>query len=335
MARIHLIGTGGTIASRAQTEGGPVTAGLTAQSLLAGLHDPLTGIEVSAESFQAKGSYALDLATVFRLCRRIDDVLADPSIDGVVVTHGTDTMEESAYLAYLLVSSDKPVVFTGAQRHAGEADTDGPRNIAEAIRAAACNALTGAGATICFEGEIHSARHVTKFHSSRVDTFRSPGFGKLGDVDGPNVHVTRLNSAKRKIFTPAQIDPDVELMLLGLGSRADFLSWAVANGASGVVLAAFGRGNAPVGFAQAAADAIKKGVPVLVASRCPEGRTMPIYGNDSGGRTLDDAGVIFAGDLPPVKTRLLLAVLLGSGYQIEEIRRYIVGFGEANPDGSE
>ncbi|WP_339109701.1 asparaginase [Thioclava sp. GXIMD4216] len=319
MARIHLIATGGTIASRAETQGGPVTAGLSAQSLLSGLHDPLDGIEVSAESFQAKGSYALDLATVFALCQRIETVLAAPEIDGVVVTHGTDTMEESAYLAYLLVGSDKPVVFTGAQRHAGVADTDGPRNIAEAIRAAACPAMTGMGAAIVFEGEIHSARHVTKFHASRVDTFRSPGFGKIGDVDEGQVYVARANATPRRIYRPERLDPAVELVLLGLGSRPNYLSWAVETGATGVVLAAFGRGNAPEGFAQAAAQAREQGCPVVVATRCPEGRTLPVYGNDSGGRSLEDAGVIFAGALPPVKARLLLAVLLGQGADLVRI----------------
>ena len=124
MKNIVLIATGGTIAS-AREAGGAVNAGLTGETLLAALHAPLDAIAVTVENFAAAGSYALDLATVLRLCRRIDAVLADAGVDGVVVTHGTDTMEESAFLAWLLVKSEKPVVFTGAQRHAASGRDDG------------------------------------------------------------------------------------------------------------------------------------------------------------------------------------------------------------------
>ncbi len=126
-------------------------------------------------------------------------VLSDDGVDGVVVTHGTDTMEESAFLAWLLVTSDKPVVFTGAQRHAGQPDTDGPRNIHDAITAVASGALTGVGPVILFEGDIHGARYVTKAHTSRVDTFRSVGHGKLAEVDGCALHLYRRGVARRTL----------------------------------------------------------------------------------------------------------------------------------------
>ncbi|ANT62590.1 L-asparaginase [Salipiger sp. CCB-MM3] len=310
MPHIVLVATGGTIASFAQTEGGPVTAGLTGDALLKNLHAPLPGIEVTVDNLPAAGSNALTLETVHSFCRHIDARLAEPGVDGVVVTHGTDTMEESAFLARLLVKSDKPVVFTGAQRHAGQPDTDGPRNMRDALLTAATPDLTGVGAVIVFEGDIHGARYVSKVHSSRVDTFRSNGHGKLGEIDEGEVHLYSRPARPRFVIDTPALDPDVELVALGLGSTPRYLRWAGANGASGAVIEAFGRGNAPKGFADAARDLVAAGIPVILASRCPEGRTRAIYGSDSGGVTMVEAGALLAGDLSAAKARLLLAALL-------------------------
>jgi L-asparaginase len=321
MKNVTLIATGGTIASAADKSAGAVNAGLTGEALLASLHAPLDGIDVTVENFEAAGSYALDLATIYRLCARIDEVLAEDSVDGVVVTHGTDTMEESVFLAWLLVASEKPVVFTGAQRHAGQPDTDGPRNIRDAISAAADEALHGVGAVILFEGDIHGARYVTKAHTSRVDTFRSVGHGKLGEVDCGVTHLYSRPAQERLVVEAPALDPNVELISLGLGTTPRLMKLAGEAGVSGIVLAAFGRGNAPRGFADEISRFSEMGVPVVVASRCHEGRTRPVYGNDSGGVTLKANGAIFAGDLPAVKARLLLAALVAKQMNLTEIEK--------------
>nr|WP_321507657.1 asparaginase [uncultured Celeribacter sp.] len=313
MKHVTLIATGGTIASSTDTAAGAVNAGLSGETLLNSLHEPLDGIEVTVENFEATGSYALDLATLHRLCRRIDEVLADESVDGVVVTHGTDTMEESVFLAWLLVASEKPVVFTGAQRHAGQPDTDGPRNIHDAICAAASPVLQGVGPVILFEGDIHGARYVTKAHSSRVDTFRSVGHGKLGEVDHGEVYLYARPAHARPVFDTPRLDPDVELITLGLGVTPRLMKLAGDHGASGIVLSALGRGNAPKGFADETARLVAAGCPVVVATRCHEGRTRAVYGKDSGGVTLVANGALLAGDLSAVKTRLLLSALIGKG----------------------
>ncbi|TDE40348.1 asparaginase [Antarcticimicrobium sediminis] len=313
MKHVTLIATGGTIASAQDKTGGAVCAGLTGETLLSSLHSPLDGIAVSVENFEAAGSYALDLETIHRLCRRIDDVLADDAVEGVVVTHGTDTMEESAFLAWLLVQSDKPVVFTGAQRHAGQPDTDGPRNIHDALCAAASTDLIGVGAVILFEGDIHGARYVTKAHTARVDTFRSVGKGKLGEVDHGVVHLYARPAQQRLALDTPALDPDVELIALGLGTTPRLMALAAEAGATGIVLSAFGRGNAPKGFADETARLVARGLPVVVASRCHDGRTRAVYGSDSGGVTLVENGALLAGDLSAVKARLLLSVLVGKG----------------------
>jgi L-asparaginase len=225
--------------------------------------------------------------------------LADPATTGVVVTHGTDTMEESAYMADLVVASDKPVVFTGAQRAADAHDPDGPRNIADAVR-------------------IHAARDVTKTHTSRVDTFMSSEHGKLGEIDGERVSVHR-RPVLRKTFVAERIESRVDLVKLVMGSDDRFLRFAADSGAKGIVIEGFGRGNATPAAAKAIAEIIAAGVPVIVTSRCPRGRVRPIYGN-GGARDLERADAIFAGDLTGPKARVLAAVMLGAELSSEAMR---------------
>ena len=325
MPRICLITTGGTIASRA-TASGDVVAGDSGEALRQSLHDPLTGIELVVDEFSNIGSYAIDLPRAFALARRIEARLAEDGFDGVVVTHGTDTMEESAYMADLLVASDKPVVFTGAQRNAGMPDTHGPRNLANAVRVAASPDARGLGAVICFEQDFHAARDVTKTHTSRVDTFRSGEHGKLGEVDGDRVIVQR-RPANRFTFDPPAIVSDVELVKLAMGASDRYVRFAAAEGARAIVLECFGIGNATPAVTAAIPDIIASGIPVIITSRSPEGRVRPVYGN-GGGRDLERAGAIFAGDLNSLKARIAVAVLLGQGMGMDELRQTMVALGQ-------
>lgn len=318
MPKIALITTGGTIASRLDAGGRDVVAGVTGAALRAGLHDPLDGIEIVVDEFSNIGSYAIDLPLAFELAQRINAHLADPACDGVVVTHGTDTMEESAWLADLLLVSDKPVVFTGAQRSADTPDTDGPRNLAESVRIAASPAARGLGAVIAFEQDFHAARDVTKAHASRVDTFRSGEHGKLGEIDGQHVVVHR-RPLLRKCYVPARIESDVELIRLAMGASDRALRFAAASGAKAIVIEGFGRGNAPPAVTKAVEELAAGGLPVILTSRCPEGRVKPVYGK-GGGKDLERAGAIFAGDLSGLKARILAAVLLGCGLDREAMR---------------
>ncbi|QRI63123.1 asparaginase [Shinella sp. PSBB067] len=325
MPRIALITTGGTIASRADSATGHVTAQLRGEALRTGLHDPLDGFDLVVDDFMTTGSYALTLGDAFRLARRISSHLADPAVDGVVVTHGTDTMEESAYMADLLVESDKPVVFTGAQRAADAPDSDGPRNIADAVRVAGAPGTCGLGTLLCFEQEFHAARDVTKSHTSRVDTFVSGEHGKLGEVDGDTVIVHRRPNLAGTISTD-RVEEDVEIVKLGIGTTDRSIRLAAAAGVKGIVIEGFGRGNATPPVTAAAIELVGQGIPVVMTSRCQRGRVKPIYGN-GGGRTLAEGGVIFAGDLSAQKARILLSVLLGSGMPMAEIRRQVERFG--------
>ncbi len=324
MARVYLVTTGGTIASTA-VEGGDVVSNISGEALLQGLFDGLGGIEVIVDEFCNVGSFGIDLELAFRLCRHIRSRLDDRNCSGVVVTHGTDTMEESAYMADLLYGGEKPIVFTGAQRNAAAPDRDGPRNIANAIRLAASPRARGLGAMICFEEEFHAARDATKTHTSRVDTFRSGEHGKLGEIDTGEVFVHRLPAA-RWSFDPPRIETEIELIKIVMGSTGNLLRMAAGAGARAVVLEGFGRGNATPAVAAAVEELTASDLPVIVTSRCPEGRVRPIYGN-GGGRDLERAGAIFAGDLTGPKARIAAAVLLGQSCEMDELRAEIQKLG--------
>jgi len=319
MSRISLVTTGGTIASRHDAKSGHTVANVGGDDLRRTLHDRLEGIDVVVDDFCNVGSFEFDLPLAFSLARQIGKHLDDPTCRGVVVTHGTDTMEESAYMADLLVASDKPVVFTGAQRSADTPDTDGPRNIAEAVRIAASEQARGLGTVIAFEQDFHAARDVTKTHASRVDTFASGEHGKLGEIDGEHI-VGFRRPVLRKTYAPSRVETKVDLIKLVIGADDRYLRFAANDGAKAIVLEGFGRGNATPSVARAVADVVAAGIPVIVTSRCPQGRVRPIYGN-GGGRDLARVGAIFAGDLTGPKARVLASVLIGLGLDQEAIHK--------------
>jgi L-asparaginase len=325
MACIWLITTGGTIASRRVEAEDHVVANVAGEKLRGAIQDIPAGIDIRVDDFMNIVSCAMTLPVAFSLAQRINLHLAEDDCIGVVVTHGTDTMEESAYLADLLLVNEKPVVFTGAQRSADDSAGDGPRNVTDAVRLAASPLAAGLGAVVLLEQHFHAARDVTKSHTSRVDAFVSRNHGKLGEIDGAAVSISR-RPILRKTFAANAIEPRVDLIRMVLGSDDRLIRYAAASGARAIVLEGFGRGNATPAVAAAVGDITADGVPIFVASRCGEGRVLPIYGN-GGGKDLVKAGAIFAGDLAGPKLRILVSVLLGMGMTLEEMRRELVTVG--------
>jgi L-asparaginase len=322
MSRVVVLATGGTIASRFSADHGAVIASVDGEELVRSLGPIAPNLDVLTEQFCNVGSFLFTLELAFGIVKRADELLRDPEVAGVVVTCGTDTMEEIAYLADLIVTSDKPIVFTGAQRHADYSDSDGPRNLTSAILVAASGDAKGLGAVIVFEDEIHAARDATKTHASRVGTFASTERGKLGEIDGARVIVSRR--IMRQPPVPASgIETRVDLVKASMGADGRFIDYAVATGSRGIVLEAFGRGNATLGMTEAVGRAVARGALVVVASRSPQGRVAPTYTGGGGGHDLRQAGAVFAGDLSSVKTRVLLAVLLGAGLSRSSVSQAI------------
>ena len=309
--KVVVVSTGGTIAMRPDPATGKLVPAVGGEELVEMLRWPdAPPLELdefaSVPSFDMHGDLALALADrVAEQCRR-DDVA------GVVVTHGTDTMEESVYTVDRLHGSEKPVAFTGAQRAADEADTDGPRNLRSAIRVALASESGGRGAVVVLAGEVHGAREVRKVHTSALAAFASPGYGPIGHVDGERVAYRRRPDRGAPLPHPGDTLPQVDLIRLHAGSDDRFLRASLESGSRAIVLEATGRGNANQRVLPGVEAAVAAGVPVVVCSRCLAGRVEPVYGR-GGGKDLAEVGARFAGDLAGPKARVLLQLVLAAG----------------------
>jgi L-asparaginase len=313
---VVVVSTGGTIAMRPEPDTGklvPLVSGDELVETIGWPEAPLLELDdfVSVPSFDVHDELALSLA------RRVLEHAVRPDVAGVVVPHGTDTMEETVYLIDRLLDTDTPVVLTGAQRGADQLDADGPRNLREAIRVAVSERAQGLGALVVFAGEIHAAREARKVHTSGVRAFGSPGFGPVGHVDGDAVVVRRTPVRSPALRLPERLGA-VDLHRLYAGSDGRFIRHSLDTGAEGIVIEGTGRGNANDQVVDAVRDAVTRGVPVAICSRCAAGRVEPLYGR-GGGRDLAEAGALFAGDLAGPKARVLLQVALGAGLDVASV----------------
>jgi L-asparaginase len=328
MGHIVLLDAGGTISSRPDAEG--ALAGSWADDRLASVI-PRGGAAVKSRRVHSGLSEEMSLAEMTAIVGAVLEAQADPAVDGVVVAHGTDIMEEVAFLADLVVESGKPVVFTGAQKAAGRGRFDGSRNLRDAVSAAASPVMAGAGVAIAFAGRLIPARQAVKSHTSDPRAFRARD-GREGKVMGRTVVPPPVVARAQRLplATPCG---SVELVALGAGTSGALIGAAAGLGLRGLVLCALGRGNAGAEVVAAVKAAVEAGLVVVVASRCPEGRTAPDYAT---GLALQRAGAIFAGDLGSSQARILLATLLtvhGSAEAAGAAFRLWTAPGGAHPPG--
>lgn len=245
------------------------------------------------------------------LKQRIATHLADPKVDGVVVAHGTDTIEETAFLVDLTLDSQKPVVFCGAMRTLGEPGSDAPSNLLTAVRTAANPGARGHGVLITVGEEILAAGEAAKTHTQSLGSFKS-GIGPLAILDRNGVRFVR-SAVRRRVVKASSLKPKVDLHVMATGSDSRLIRASLAGGAVGLVIEGTGAGNVPPLAVPAIREAIKAGVPVVVTSRCRSGSVAPLYGYDGGGAQLHKLGCVLGGDLPGHKARILLMVALGAG----------------------
>ena len=232
---------------------------------------------------------------------------------GVVLTHGTDTLEETAVLCDLLHGGDAPIVLTGAIRPASAAGPDGPGNLLDAVRAAGDPATAGLGALVAFAGELHAARTVRKADSVSPRAFASPRTGPLGRVSEERVEVW-ARPVRRPPLPVAQLDARVELVCAGLGADGTLVDAALGAGVDGLVVVLLGAGHAPPAFLAAARDAATR-VPVVACVRPESGRALRgTYGFPGAERDVRGAGLILAPALSPAAARITLMACLGAGY---------------------
>ena len=326
--RVAVISLGGTIASSATPGVSGVTPRLDATDLVSGVGNVGEIASIDARAFRLVPSSDLSLSDVTALVGEIHARL-DEGAQGVVVTQGTDTLEEVAFALDLLVGRDEPIVVTGAMRHASDAGADGPANLLDAIRVAASPAARGLGALVVFNGEIHAARYVRKTHATSTATFRSSSLGPLGWVSEGRVRLGFSLPRWPALLVPVQPPAPVALVAASLGDSLALLDHVRAAGYRGVVVEGLGGGHVP-SRALERLEELAREMPVVLASRTGAGETLTgTYRFAGSEMDLLSRGLVGAGALDARKARILLSVLLGSTTSIDECRRVFVDVGEA------
>jgi len=258
---------------------------------------------------------------MFNLAKTIDTKIL--GYDGVVVTHGTDTLEESAFLADLVLTTRKPVVFTAAMRSGSDLGLDGPRNIIGSVRVASHHDSYDKGVLVVMNDEIHTARDVVKSDTGKVDAFTSPGLGAVGIVDPDAIVYHRTTLYRESVWTE-RLDTSVDLIKAVAGLDGRYINYSVDSGCKAIIIEAFGRGNLPKDLVPDLEAAMARGVLVVIASRTHTGRVLPEYGYEGGGKHLQDLGAILAGDLKGIKVRLKLMALFGKYGDPDLVRRFFL-----------
>lgn len=308
--RVLLVATGGTIASRPRPGDGAVTVALAGTELLERAGLATDEIDVIDAARGPSWSFGTDAA--LDIARTTIRGATSGAHAGVVVTHGTDTVEETMFLTWLVggaaASERCPIVFTAAMRHDADPAADGPANLRDAVDLATKGGAPGP--VLAVAGETHHARWVTKTDTSAVDSFRSPGaLGATSAPQPPPPHGDDVERRVAQVHAHTGIDPDV-------------LDWHLGRGARGLVVEGTGAGNVHGDLVPGIERAIAAGVPVVVTSRCLTGSVSPTYGGPGGGRQLADVGCIAGGDLPTHKARIALSVALGLDDDPDAVRSW-------------
>ena len=319
---VIILATGGTIAGSA-AEGTAVTGyqagALSVETLIKAVPEVKDYAHVTGEQIASLDSKDMSDEVWLKLARRVNELLARDDADGIVITHGTDTLEETAYFLNLTVHSKKPVVITGAMRPATAISADGPMNLLNAVRLAASPQAYDRGVLVCLNDQIDSARHVTKSHTTSLDTFKSP-LGPLGCMnDG---HPTFYNRVDRRHAGHTEFDlkdadrlPYVKVIYGHAGDDALFVDAAIKAGARGLVYAGTGNGSIHKDAEEALARAAQAGIIIVRSTRTGSGTVIPAE------QSYTEAGFLNGDSLNPQKCRILLQLALMNTSDHQQIQQ--------------
>ena len=267
--------------------------------------------ELEVDDFGSFPGPHMNAERMWAMRTRVAAHLRRPEVEGVVITHGTDSLEETAYLCARSLSDAKPIVFTGAMRTSSDLGWDGPSNLGASVRVAASADARGFGVLVVMNDRVYAGLDVTKAHTHSLDAFESPGLGPLGVVDDGRVIFRRALPAHTEVLSPPALGGPVDVVMTYAGSDSRLLDVARRDG-QGVVIAAMGRGNVPPEMVPGIERWIADGKPVVISSRAWRGRVGHTYGYFGGGRKLHDLGAIFAGSRRPQQARIDLMLALGA-----------------------
>ncbi|MCX8010259.1 MAG: asparaginase, partial [Ignavibacteria bacterium] len=293
MKKVVIIFTGGTISMKIDRETGGAVPYLSGNDIIQLIPHIGDFAEIEIYDFGKYPGPHMTYELMMSLKKIVQEFVNRPDIDGVVITHGTDTLEETAYLLDLTVDTIKPIVITGAMRNASEENWDGEKNLIDSVITATNQNCKDLGVLVCLNGELNAASEVTKIFSDEIDTFKSLDFGSLGFIRRERVIINRLPRRREKILSD-KIENNIDLIYCHAGMTDKFFKFSADSNASGVIVEALGVGNVP----PKAFDGIKyireKKIPVVLTSRCPAGETMDIYSYYGAGKWLKEIGVIFS-----------------------------------------
>ena len=315
-----IITTGGTIAMRYDEEFGIVQNDELVEYLL-NFPQIRDVADIEVLEFANVPSPFIDPELMFGLAKLVNEKIIE--YDGIIVTHGTDTLEETAYLLDLVVTTRKPVVFTAAMRSGTDLGLDGPRNIVGAVRVASDEDARNKGVLVVMNDEIDSARDVVKTDTGKTNSFVSLSYGPLGIIDPDKVIFFRDSVIREKLPTN-KLETNIDLIRCVSGMDSRYIESSISNGAKAIVLEAFGRGNVPRGIIPAIKEALSKDLIIVVVSRSYTGRVLPEYGYEGGGKSLQQMGVILGGDLRGHKMRIKLMVLFGRYNNPALVKKYLL-----------
>ncbi|MCR4941627.1 MAG: type II asparaginase [Campylobacter sp.] len=323
---IYILATGGTIAgsSDGALDTSYTSGTVTVDKLIAAVPEINKIANIKGEQISQIGSQEMNNEVWLKLAKRVNELLKSGKADGVVVTHGTDTMEETAYFLNLTVKSDKPIVLVGAMRNGTSLSADGPLNIYNAVNVAMSKDAVGKGVMVVMNDEIHAAREVTKTNTTGVDTFKSPNAGKIGTVFYGKVKFYMSPLRKHTVNSAFDIEkinalPRVDIVYNHSNDNPDFVNIAVKNGAKGIINAGMGNGNPYPSVLEALGEAVKSGVIVARDSRVGTGET-------TMDGEVDDKkyGFITTDNLNVQKARVLLMLALATTNDKAKIWEYFM-----------
>jgi len=312
LPNIVILATGGTIAGAAATgtQAGYTSGAVTIDAMLAAVPGIQKLANIKGEQISNVGSQDMNFDILLTVAKRCNALLAGSSVDGIVITHGTDTMEESAFFLNLVVKSEKPVVLVGSMRPSTAVSADGPLNLYDAVAVAGDPAARGRGVLVVMNDSIHGAHSLTKTSTTAMQTFMSPlrgivGVSTYGKNDFYNNPSWKHTSASEFDITNVAKLPRVDILFAYEDMSPDLVDASVANGAKGIIIAGVGNGNMNKATLEAAVRAVKKGVFVVRSSRVPTGSVgRNVEVND------DEMGFVASDELNPQKSRVLLMLAL-------------------------
>jgi L-asparaginase len=324
MIQILVVFTGGTFSMKIDEDTGSAVPQFSGEELLEKIPQARNLAELTCYDFGKYPGPHMTPELMLELSKKINELITSSDYGGVIVTHGTDTLEETAYLLDLTLETPIPIVMTGSMKNSSEPGWDGPQNLLDAISICLNPNCRNLGVLVCLNGEINAASEVTKIFTEQIDSFRSLDFGSLGFVQNGRVILNRLPRKLQNIVTET-LTRDVDLITVYAGMDEKFFKFSADSGAEGIVVEALGVGNVPPAAFEGIKYAVEKGIPVVLVSRCPAGETLDIYGYPGAGKWLHQLGVIFADYLNGQKARIKLMLALPVTKNRNELNKIFEG----------